>query len=215
MVGINNAYTAHGGFEEKTKRGKDGSIIPFINGPLLYAKTGHTKRYHKKAAGKKLLAIDLDDSELTSFIESLGKQSRIRSKSSIEFVIYNDVPRYTARGNVVYYAKFVEYGYTNAWSGKWIEGRRMYAKIRKRIKRKLVENLKKMPRIYLLKNLEKAFEDTVIWVKEELERMSGPSDGQDEKMKKKDSRNEDIHMKDYWKYFKMKDGQIVKSKGDR
>lgn len=205
MVGIGNTFSG-------AKNDSDGGVESFM--PLIYSSKSLPKKAHHKFQNKGTFSFSADDSQLQAFLASLGKIDRTRSKKEISFVIYNDVQRKGGKNAPVYYAKFVEYGYHSFYAGaggEWREGRRMFARLRKRIKRKLEENLRKTPRIYVLKNLEKAYEDTVIWCVKELKAMT-PDDDQWDSRKSEVDRG--TRMKDHWGYYKMKGGERSKSKGD-
>jgi len=207
MVGIGNTFTG-------AKNNSDGGVESFM--PLVYTSKQLPKKAHHKNQNKSTFSFTADDSQLRAFMESLGKIDRTRSKKEISFIIYNDVQRKGGKNAPVYYAKFVEYGYRSFYAGAngaQVNGLRMFARLRKRIKRKLEENLKKTPRIYILKNLEKAYEDTVIWCVDELRRMT-PYDEQGQYIMRKSPIDRETHMKDHWGYYKMKGGERAKSKGD-
>ena len=167
----------------------------FENSPLRYTNKNPGKAYHGKARGKQLMTLDVQDSGFQQLMAELGKVSKYRGKAVVEFIIYNDASRKASQqeresgeGDRVFYAKFVEYGYL--WRGSYyVPGKRLFSKIRKKIKRRLVANYRAMPKQFLLRDLEKAMEDTVKWTIQELERITPVDSG---------------HMQESWKYVKNK-----------
>jgi hypothetical protein len=134
-----------------------------INAPLSYSSVNPPKEYHGQARGKKLFSVQMQSTGFKNIMRELGMTGVGRpSADPIEVVIYNDASRkpsptekaakYKKR---TFYAKFIEYGFTwmghylddGTWikgDGRWVPGKRMFARLRKWIKRELIRNFKQM-----------------------------------------------------------------------
>lgn len=150
---------------EGTGIGKDFSVTSGgkLNGPLGYLGQNPGKAYHGSARGKKLFTATVTSPDFTELMAKIGGMTGVDlSNEPIEIIIYNDAKREPTPGEEkrgdgpTYYAKFIEYGFTwwghfnqhtGDWipgNGEWKEGLRLFAKVRKRIKRELIKNYKRM-----------------------------------------------------------------------
>lgn len=169
-----------------------------VEGALIANLPKVNVKHHAKGKTDGAFRFQVKDSGIEEFLKSLGKISQVRSNKLIEYVIYNDAFEMRAYGKH-YYAKFVEYGYTKP-NGKYEPGKRLFRKVKKRITRKIKEELKNVPRIFVMKYIEQAFENAVRYAVSELERETLIKTGR---------------MAQSWSYYKTKDGLLVKSKGDK
>lgn len=171
MVGISNAYSQ--GFEGVNKAGKE-----IFNAPLSFSNFSAPEGYHSRSSRKQTFEIHLDKS-FENFIKSkLGKvlTNRIDASPIIGEII-NTASREDDEMGLVYYAKFVEYGYTDR-GGNFHEGQRLWRQSRKTIQRNLISYYKQMPNQFSRDDVEKALKKTILSALGLLESITPVDSGQ-------------------------------------
>ena len=101
------------------------------------------KTFHPAARGKKLFNAQVTSPDFQKLMQIMGKKQMGSGGKPIEIVIYNDVK--SKKGT--FYAKFIEYGWMGVnprWGAYWHPGKRLYASLRKWIKRRIIANYKLM-----------------------------------------------------------------------
>lgn len=189
MVGI------FGLFEEAHKF-QNVSNETVINAPSVFGNIAAGSRYHGRQRKSGGFSIDMSAPEWSAFVEKYDKKIR-KSKKVINGFIYNDVMRPPTRKEFdrgvskgVYYAKFIEYGYTK--DGRFHEGLRLMSGIAPAIKRNLMAYIRANPKSVLdskdmANAMEQAMQDAVVVLKQ----MTPVSEK---------SRNGGDHMADHWQY---------------
>lgn len=147
-----------------------------INAPLPFLPSPLPKGFHGGKDGKlrikpkDSLKQDMFSPEFIEQMRKLGKVPAGKSKTSIEFVIYNDAsrPPHETETEEVFYAKFIEYGFhyrkkqeDGSIGMEFKAGLHLWKQVRKFLARKLVANYKKMPRRYTIKSVTMAIRDAV------------------------------------------------------
>lgn len=155
MVGISNAY-GMGSYGTN----KSGQTV--YNAPLSYSDFNAPSGYHNKSSKKQTFEIKVDKTFKNFIKGKFGKTlvGRINS-TPISGEIINTASREDEDMGEVYYAKFVEYGYTDR-GGNFHEGQRLWRKSRKTIQRNLLAYYKQMPDKFTREDVKEALKKTII-----------------------------------------------------
>ena len=131
----------------------------FINAPLVSSAKKLPKEYHSSATKQNFLGVKTNASGFKKLMKKLGKSKKGGGVGNVDFMVYNDVAREGREGeaDLVYYAKFMEYGFTSR-SGRFIPGLRLMDSTKNEFKHILIEEYKKMPNKFNTADVRKAFE---------------------------------------------------------